>query len=55
MVMQIGFVIEGQTDDQLPECIFGCVEVNKPSADRVGKDFVAPKSQLPNKSKEINK
>ncbi len=49
MVMQIGLVIEGQTDDQLPECIFGCVEVNRPSAERVGKDFVASKSQPVNR------
>jgi hypothetical protein len=30
MVMQIAFVIEGNTDDELPECIFGSVEMHRP-------------------------
>lgn len=29
MYMNIGFVIEGRSDDELPECLFGCVGVNK--------------------------
>lgn len=34
MHMQIGFVIEGRTDAELPECIFGCVAMNKPQEDQ---------------------
>jgi hypothetical protein len=30
MLMQIGFVIEGRSNDEWPECLFGCVAVNKP-------------------------
>jgi hypothetical protein len=30
MYMQIGFVIEGRDNSELPECLFGCVAVNKP-------------------------
>ena len=30
MYMQIGFVIEGQQDNELPETLFACVAVNKP-------------------------
>jgi hypothetical protein len=33
MYMQIGFVIEGRDDDELPEALFGCVAVNKPQED----------------------
>lgn len=30
MYMSFGFVIEGVTDDELPEVIVGCAGVNKP-------------------------
>jgi hypothetical protein len=30
MYMQIGFVIEGRDDGELPEVLFGCVAVNRP-------------------------
>jgi hypothetical protein len=30
MYMQIGFVIEGRENDELPETLFACVAVNKP-------------------------
>ena len=33
MYMQIGFVIEGRTDDELPETLFGCIAINKPDED----------------------
>jgi Protein ENHANCED DISEASE RESISTANCE 2, C-terminal len=33
MFLQIGFVIEGRDDDELPETLFGCVAVNKPQED----------------------
>lgn len=35
MYMQIGFVIEGRTDDELPETLFACVGVNRPEEDKV--------------------
>ena len=31
--MQIGFVIEGRDDKELPETLFACVGVNKPQED----------------------
>lgn len=34
MYMQIGFVIEGVTDAELPETMFACVAVNKPQEER---------------------
>lgn len=34
MFMQIGFVIEGRSDEELPEALFGCVAVNKPQEDQ---------------------
>jgi hypothetical protein len=33
MYMQIGFVIEGKTDAELPETLLGCVAANKPQED----------------------
>ncbi len=36
MYMQIGFVVEGRTDDELPETIFACVAINKPQEDLAG-------------------
>lgn len=30
MYMQIGFVVEGRTDEELPETLFACVGINKP-------------------------
>ena len=33
MFMQIGFVIEGRDDEELPETLFACVAVNKPQED----------------------
>ena len=38
MYMQIGFVIEGREDKELPEALFGCVGVNKPQEDQA--DFL---------------
>ncbi len=34
MFMQIGFVIEGRDDKELPEAMFACVAVNKPQEDQ---------------------
>eukprot|EP01038_Epipyxis_sp_PR26KG_P012175 gene12175-16305_t len=34
MFMQIGFVIEGRDDKELPETLFACVAVNKPKEDQ---------------------
>ena len=34
MYMQIGFVIEGRDDEELPECLFACVGMNRPQEDR---------------------
>lgn len=34
MFMQIGFVIEGREDKELPEALFACVAVNKPQEDQ---------------------
>jgi hypothetical protein len=34
MYMQVGFVIEGREDKELPEILFGCVAVNRPQEDR---------------------
>jgi hypothetical protein len=34
MYMQIGFVIEGRSDDELPEVLIGCVAINKPQEDQ---------------------
>ena len=34
MLMQIGFVIEGRSNDEWPECLFGCVAVNKPQEEQ---------------------
>ena len=31
--MQIGFVIEGRDDTELPETLFACIAVNKPQED----------------------
>jgi hypothetical protein len=33
MAMQIGFVIEGRDDKELPEALFACIAVNKPQED----------------------
>ena len=33
MAMQIGFVIEGREDAELPETLFACIAVNKPQED----------------------
>lgn len=38
MYMQIGFVIEGRDEDELPEALFGCVGVNKPKEENA--DFL---------------
>lgn len=38
MYMQIGFVIEGRDNSELPECVFGCVAVNKPQQEKA--DFL---------------
>lgn len=35
MYMQIGFVVEGREDDELPETLFACVGVNRPEEDQV--------------------
>lgn len=32
--MQIGFVVEGREDKELPETLFACVGVNKPQEDQ---------------------
>ena len=40
MFMQIGFVVEGRTDAELPETLFACVGVNKPQEERG--EFVFP-------------
>lgn len=34
MYMQVGFVIEGRDDKELPETLFGCVAVNRPQEDQ---------------------
>ena len=34
MFMQIGFVIEGRTDEELPEVLLACVAVNRPQEDQ---------------------
>ncbi len=34
MFMQIGFVIEGREDKELPETLFACVAVNRPQEDQ---------------------
>ena len=34
MFMQIGFVIEGREDTELPETMFACVAVNKPQEEK---------------------
>jgi hypothetical protein len=34
MFMQIGFVIEGRDDKELPETLFACVAVNKPQEEQ---------------------
>lgn len=34
MYMQIGFVIEGREDNELPETMFACVAVNKPQEEK---------------------
>lgn len=34
MNMQIGFVIEGREDNELPEALLGCVQVNRPQQDQ---------------------
>ena len=33
MAMQIGFVIEGRENNELPETLFACIAVNKPQED----------------------
>jgi hypothetical protein len=38
MFMQIGFVIEGREDSELPETLFACVAVNKPKEELA--DFI---------------
>ena len=35
MYMQIGFVVEGREDPELPETLFACVGVNRPEEDQV--------------------
>jgi hypothetical protein len=34
MYMQIGFVIEGREDEELPEVLFACVGINRPQEDK---------------------
>lgn len=34
MYMQIGFVVEGRDDSELPETLFACVGINKPQEDQ---------------------
>ena len=34
MYLQVGFVIEGRDDEDLPEAIFGCVAVNRPDEEQ---------------------
>ena len=36
MYMQIGFVVEGRDDSELPETVFACVAINKPQEDHAG-------------------
>lgn len=43
MYMQIGFVIEGREDAELPETLFACVGVNKPQEERG--EFIFPEDQ----------
>ncbi len=43
MYMQVGFVIEGRDDSELPEVLFGCVGLNKPQEERG--EFVFPEDQ----------
>ena len=34
MYMQIGFLVEGRTDEELPETLFACVGVNRPDEEK---------------------
>lgn len=34
LYMQIGFVIEGRDDSELPETLFACVGINRPQEDQ---------------------
>jgi hypothetical protein len=34
LYMQIGFVIEGRDDTELPETLFACVAINRPQEDQ---------------------
>jgi hypothetical protein len=47
MYMQIGFVIEGRTDEELPETLFACVGVNRPEEDKVPPPLSSSSSTLP--------
>lgn len=42
MYMQIGFVVEGREDDELPESLFACVGVNRPQEERAEFLFDVP-------------
>lgn len=43
MYMQIGFVIEGREDNELPETLVACVGVNKPQEERG--EFIFPEDE----------
>ena len=40
MFMEVGFVIEGRDDSELPETLIGCTSINRPQEDKL--DYLFP-------------